>query len=524
MTVTDMAAHHGAHALLLNDASASSLPMLECSSAPQRGAMWTFWMKPDGLAHGFAADITGTTTTRTGVVFHLLFRNDGSIDWYDGSRWLPVASTGSVSLTRWSKVEVRVTSDQRMADVSVNGRWLGSAGPWGVDPVTSIDGFSFAGSGTPYIGDRVLLDDVTFGPAPAARPAAVLDSFHFGARHVITTSDQTVQMPNSAVLVPHTGSQAGQRILATYPAHTDSGTTAGNRLVYSDDGGKSWHDDQADNPMPGAPSFSMTRLRDGSIIAVNYHTYATNDPTRGIVETAVSDDGGHTWSRRDGTLNADASLAPYACERPSGCTAIVLVHNVIEMPDGTLLQSAYGRYEGDAVYRQLLLASVDGGLNWTVRATVAYDPNLSSSGAYQGFCEGVFTRDGQQGLIVVMRTGSYQPMYIARSDDAGRTWTTPRKISTPNGLPVMSVYPAMERLADGSLLLMVGRPGLSLLRSFDDGVTWSNPTWIDYTDSANGYMLNMGGRSVMIFGDQGANWQHPAQYGVWDQTVTVHGQ
>jgi photosystem II stability/assembly factor-like uncharacterized protein len=89
---------------------------------------------------------------------------------------------------------------------------------------------------------------------------------------------------------------------------------------------------------------------------------------------------------------------------------------------------------------------------------------------------------------------------------------------------VSSVYPTLDRLADGSLLLLVGRPGYSLLRSTDDGQTWSEQTWVDYQDSANGYMLPLPGNTVMLFGDRGANWQSPLQYSVWSRAVTVTGR
>jgi hypothetical protein len=168
------------------------------------------------------------------------------------------------------------------------------------------------------------------------------------------------------------------------------------------------------------------------------------------------------------------------------------------------------------------MVSTDGGLNWTLRATVAYSDTLYPPGtSYDGYCEGVLIRTRDGGLLIVMRTGSYLPMYVSRSNDDGRTWSPPQQIRTPSGRTVSSVYPALNRLADGSLLLMVGRPGYSLLRSTDDGTTWSEPTWLDYQDSANGYMLPLYGNTVMVFGDRGANWQAPLQYAVWNRTVTV---
>lgn len=71
---------------------------------------------------------------------------------------------------------------------------------------------------------------------------------------------------------------------------------------------------------------------------------------------------------------------------------------------------------------------------------------------------------------------------------------------------------------------MVGCPGLALLGSVNNGATWSGPVWADYTNAANGYLLAMGKNSLMLFGDRGANWQHPKQYGVWSRTIKAVGR
>jgi photosystem II stability/assembly factor-like uncharacterized protein len=128
-------------------------------------------------------------------------------------------------------------------------------------------------------------------------------------------------------------------------------------------------------------------------------------------------------------------------------------------------------------------------------------------------------------MVVVMRTGSYAPMYVSTSSDEGATWSTPQEMHGSDGSAVESVYPNLVRLGDGSLLLMVGRPGLSLLRSTDGGLTWSRQTWIDYNDSGNGAMTSIGGNSVLILGDRGQDWLSPMPrtMAVWSRTVDVVG-
>lgn len=522
ITVTDELAHRSRHSLELNDHSATAQPVVSCSQPTQQGGQLTFWVDPEAVPNGYLIDLTGTTTAGPGVAFHLLFRGDGSIAWYDGGRWLPVAQPGAVPLHRWSQVGIGATTDQDMVYISANGRTLGTGGPWGINPVTSLTGFQFASAGTAPVGDRVYFDDIEYRPALLNRPKLITDQYRIGDLTTIETSSTPVQMPNTAVRVPLAHHR--ERILMAYPAHADAGNAAGNQLEYSDDGGKHWTDYQAHNPMPDAPSTYLTKLADGSLIAINYHTYTGPQQSQSVVESAVSIDNGATWTNRSGLLTAPVDMAPYACERPTGCALMVLVHNVIEDPDGTLYQSAYGKYVGDPKYRQVLLVSHDHGVNWSVQATVAVDPTLSSGPAYEGPCEGVLVRTGKHSFLIIMRTGSYLPMYAARSTDDGKSWSAPEQMKTRNGQPVSSVFPALERLGDGSLLLMPGRPGLSLMRSFDNGTTWSDQTWIDYTNSANGYMLPMGGNTVMMFGDRGADWGHPLQYAVWNRTVTAVGK
>jgi hypothetical protein len=109
--------------------------------------------------------------------------------------------------------------------------------------------------------------------------------------------------------------------------------------------------------MPDAPSFNLTRLADGSLFAINYHGYVAPQLNQSVIETAVSKDNGATWTMRDGLMTGPQNFAPYACERPTGCTAFVQVHNVLQARDGTMYRSAYGRYDGHKKLRQVLLVS-----------------------------------------------------------------------------------------------------------------------------------------------------------------------
>lgn len=521
--VTDGLAHGGKRSLLLPPATAGAPAQLNCAATPQRGATLTFWVHPEA-ATGFTVGLLGTTTAATEpntAVARVGAGSDGALTWSDGTRNLPIADAGTVRPGQWNRITIGMTTDQDAIHLRVDDREVGSGGPVKIDPITAVTGFTLGSGDGP---GRVFVDDVDLGPAQTQLPREIRSQYRIGEKRTIATATEPIQMPSTAVRVPgppDAGGRRGERIIAMYPAHSDAADTAGNELVASDDGGRSWQDFQAHNPMPDAPSFFMTRLRDGSLLAINYHGYANDNRHESVIESAVSTDDGHTWTTREGVMSAPADLAPYACERPAGCTAIVQVHNVVEGADGTLYQSAYGKYDGDPKYRQLLLTSTDGGLNWGVRSTVAFDPDLLPDKGYEGPCEGALVRTGEHSFLMVMRTGSYLPMYAARSDDDGRTWSGLEQLRTTGNHPVSSVYPTLERLGDGSLVLLAGRPGESLLRSTDEGATWSEPVRIDWTNSANGYLLPMGGNEVMLFGDQGANWQKPKEYGIWNRTVEV---
>jgi hypothetical protein len=82
----------------------------------------------------------------------------------------------------------------------------------------------------------------------------------------------------------------------------------------------------------------------------------------------------------------------------------------------------------------------------------------------------------------------------------------------------------MSLLPDGKLVLLVGRPGLTLLSSPDgSGRTWTRPVTVDYANSANGAFLPIDRHHLLVFGDRGANWSQPTPqtYQVWTRLITI---
>ncbi|MCF7687784.1 MAG: glycoside hydrolase [Cephaloticoccus sp.] len=143
---------------------------------------------------------------------------------------------------------------------------------------------------------------------------------------------------------------------------------------------------------------------------------------------------------------------------------------------GALLAVVYpGRIEGPdfahghvACYR-----SDDAGHSWQVQGRILYRPESKSdshAAERDGFTEpaSIVLPDGE--LLAVLRTTDGHgdgPLYLCRSKDEGRTWSSPRVLRA-NG-----VLPRLLRLDNGVLVLSTGRPGAELMFSADGrGEAW----------------------------------------------------
>ncbi len=177
------------------------------------------------------------------------------------------------------------------------------------------------------------------------------------------------------------------------------------------------------------------QLRDGSLLALD--TYVTPGPTRdaGAGQLYTSND---DWKTLEGPIditfnlpgvNFTGSSDDYG--RPHG--AVRLHRRIIELPNGDLLTTLYGWFEGDtepSAYmatmrktRVLLLRSTNRGRHWDLVSTVAVDAKVGT----EGFNEAVLIRISKGPnagrLLCKMRTGREQRE--AFSDDEGKTWNKP---------------------------------------------------------------------------------------------------
>ncbi|GAA1487982.1 hypothetical protein GCM10009626_07280 [Brachybacterium sacelli] len=476
----------------------------------------------DDLSHGIHLTLLGRLdgwNDTDASVFHLGIRPDGSLWWFDGLEqdslgWTQVGAAGSVVAGRWNTLALQSPPSMERALVYVGDHLgarprphelIGPMGPVGVSPVDSITGFHVAAGGS------VQIDDLTFTDGRHVTEAPPERTFRIGDPVTVdSTAEGLMQMPNTATV--HTTADSRQEVLVGYPVHGDATHDTGTALAASTDEGPTWSRVDERNPYPDEQSFYLSTLSNGDLLAVSFHTFMVDGSsgTEAIVPTAVSADGGRTWTHREGTMTAPTAMRPISdgTSRPGHeLGGFVLVHSVQEL-DGTLYQSGYGYYEEDERYRQIILASADGGITWDVRGTIAVDPDLSDHPRYEGFSEAgiAATRDGD--LLAVMRTGNYQPLYQATSSDGGRTWTHLRQVVAGlDETPVVGVFPDLLSMPDGTVVLWIGRPGQSLLASPDgEGRSWTSPVTVDYMNSGNGSLVPLGGNRILTVGDRGADW------------------
>jgi hypothetical protein len=144
--------------------------------------------------------------------------------------------------------------------------------------------------------------------------------------------------------------------------------------------------------------------------------------------------------------------------------------------EGRLLATLYGSsqtYHGrgsDPLYSVYIATSDDGGRTWRYLATVAGPeaaPTVEPRGHGPGEPSLVQLATGELMCVMRMGGGADFPLRRSYSADGGRTW------STPDLLPARSVEPSLKRLQNGVLALATGRPGVFLWLSSDQrGERW----------------------------------------------------
>jgi hypothetical protein len=133
-----------------------------------------------------------------------------------------------------------------------------------------------------------------------------------------------------------------------------------------------------------------------------------------------------------------------------------------------LLATVYWHPHGAKFLQLSLASSKDGGHTWHYYSSVATaETALPPEGQYtrkpEGPDESSMIRLADGRLMIVFRVGEMTAWLLRRafSSDNGRTWTK------PDVLPAYSVEPQLQRLANGTIALSTGRPGLHLWLTTD---------------------------------------------------------
>jgi hypothetical protein len=123
--------------------------------------------------------------------------------------------------------------------------------------------------------------------------------------------------------------------------------------------------------------------------------------------------------------------------------------------DGCYLATLYGTFANDDSCSIVLAESTDG-VHWTVQSVVADGQNWRSR-RKEGPSESAICRLQDGRMLCVFRVGSSLPFGQCWSSDEGVTWTTPVSMDGP-----FSVQPSLAVMANGTVALSGGRPGLYL--------------------------------------------------------------
>ncbi len=322
-------------------------------------------------------------------------------------------------------------------------------------------------------------------------------------------------------VVVKTGANSLAAVFRTGGTHVAiTGTVA---VSTSQDGGKSWSDpvevqprwDDARNPAFGINS-------KGELVVAYWrarlHAYREDPQDRGFrwdfpkdderlkavpaLYYCRSADGGRTWSEPESYLSRLLTFAsPYG--------------RIIPAPDGTLLMPVYGgAREPIPNVRDIsiLLRSRDDGKTWGDETLVAAGFNETSY---------AFLADGT--LLAAARHDTWNHVAILRSNDAGRTWSAPVRVTRD------AEHPAdLTVLQSGGVLLTFGRRwrpmGCGALFSDDGGRTWNTEREVLLAGDANcdpdcGYpstvQLDDGHIVTLLYYASGSDMSGPLRHPDW---------
>jgi hypothetical protein len=290
----------------------------------------------------------------------------------------------------------------------------------------------------------------------------------------------------------------GTTILLAHVRWPKGGKYPIHYTAVSHDGRKTWQEwkpapDQGAGPITEG---TAVELRDGTLLVFNVHVEHIGGK---VFET-------NFWSTRDSyrTLSGPRKFKfsmPEAetegkDDRGEPISRLYLRRSAIELDNGDLLASVYGRFESDKApveylgamtkMRSLLVRSTDRGATWTYVSTISADPVGQEGAAEPAIVR--LTRGPLKGrLICVLRTGRENPIYQCESDDEGRTWTRAYPLSWQYSRygrrrEIAGTDPDIIEMSDGTLAMSYGHKpdyedhGNFVAFSMDQGRSWIQET------------------------------------------------
>jgi hypothetical protein len=165
-------------------------------------------------------------------------------------------------------------------------------------------------------------------------------------------------------------------------------------------------------------------------------------------------------------------------EKCAPAAACHLWDKALELEDGALYLGVQVNYARDRVLRTQILISKDKGATWEVFSEVSSDQTVGNDGV----CEPGIAIAANGDWLSATRTGDPSPLRLYRSKDAGKTWDGGAIVAD------FGVDPKLERLSDGTLVLLYGRPNCWMKISKDDGLTWSVGRTVQFHADTTSYM------------------------------------
>jgi len=264
------------------------------------------------------------------------------------------------------------------------------------------------------------------------------------------------------------------------PDTTDPEANLGGTSAFcvSTDGGKTWSHRILEGMLFAAAD--LNPRRDGSLMGLGFQILPSSPGETKVFEatlTVISDHASVITHRRGIRVTFPEAVASARIESSRGgkiseMPDMVFAGSILPSHDGGLLASMYGNFQGDKIYRTILMKSGDKGKTWSYLSTIAQATERWPGMGDEGPCEPGLVRLADGRLFCIMRTGSDGLMYQTWSTDDGKTWEKP----TSSG--AKGVAPQLRLMTNGVLACSSGRPGPVTLMFSRDGTgrTWSNLT------------------------------------------------